>query len=200
MRFVKPRSSTVKYAAVIILTLPVLYGLDVVLENALAESAPLIAVYSLVMAPIGYFLKKRLDEKDERTRASQNLYTELNDTLNALDDDVPERLRMVKFKNARYLFVNRMLNHDFYDSLIFSGKINFLSVGVQQQTQDIFQKIKDHNIFLMKIKNMEENLCQTDDIGQQIQRYYAALERTEGELVREIPKLKNKLKEEFKIH
>ena len=101
----------------------------------------------------------------------------------------------------KYYFVNRMLNHDFYDSLVFSGKINFLPTRIQQQTQDVFQLIKDHNSFIRSIRDIEDNVGSAEDISSKTKRYYEALHRAEVELLAErgIPSLKTKLKKEFKI-
>ncbi len=51
--------------------------------------------------------------------------------------------------------MNRDLNHDFYDSLIFSGQINFLEPSLQQQVQDTFKRIKKHNEYLEITKKWE---------------------------------------------
>lgn len=101
----------------------------------------------------------------------------------------------------KYYFVNRMLNHDFYDSLVFSGKINFLPTRIQQQTQDVFQLIKDHNSFIRNIRDIEDNVGSAKDISSKTKRYYEALHRAKVELLAErgIPSLKTKLKKEFKI-
>lgn len=43
--------------------------------------------------------------------------------------------------------MNRRLNHDFYDSLASSGKLNFLERGLQQAVQDAFRMVKMHNAY-----------------------------------------------------
>lgn len=50
----------------------------------------------------------------------------------------------------------RSLNHNFYDSLIYSGKINFLDPSLQQPVQDIFKRIKMHNKYVDATLEMAE--------------------------------------------
>lgn len=94
-----------------------------------------------------------------------------------------------------------MLNHDFYDSLVFSGRINFLPTPIQQQTQDIFQKIKDHNLFLKKIREIEYSTDSYDILSSKTRRYYEFLHKLEVDLLAGdgIILLKEKLEKEFKI-
>lgn len=157
----------------------------------------------MVWAPLAYFLKKKQSENGERTRASRNLYTELDNTLNALNEkEYPDSFKMVEFKDGKkYFFITRMLNHDFYDSLVFSGRINFLPTPIQQQTQDIFQKIKDHNLFLKKIREIEYSTDSYDILSSKTRRYYEFLHKLEVDLLAGdgITLLKEKLEKEFKI-
>ena len=97
--------------------------------------------------------------------------------------------------------MNRMLNHDFYDSLVFSGKINFLTTDIRQKTQDMFQLIKDHNSFIRSIRDIEDRAGLGEDIRPKTMVYYKALSRVEGDLLAEscIPPLKTKLEKEFKF-
>ena len=164
----------------------------------------LITILSIVGAPIAYFLNQNSKEKErktenekERNRPSKNLFTELNDTLEALNGS--EYLTKIKINDNEFYFVRNTLNHDFYDSLINSGKINFLKSELQQPIQDIFQRIKDHNSHMMKIRSIEDNANQNENIDLKTARYYKILEKTESRLLVEIPKMKSKLKNEFKI-
>ncbi|ABK76970.1 hypothetical protein CENSYa_0334 [Cenarchaeum symbiosum A] len=52
---------------------------------------------------------------------------------------------------GRVLEVGKMpmaFNHDFYDSMISSGMINFLEPQLQQSIQNLFRIIKSHNNYL----------------------------------------------------
>lgn len=170
-------------------------------DSGLGNLASLVTILSLGIAPTWYFLKKHQDEKDERSRASKNLYTELDDALDGLDYKKHSKdFKDVLLKNGNVVkFMNRALNHDFYDSLVFSGKINFLPPKIQQTVQDTFQRIKDHNFYIRKIRDIEDNAFPKEDISPKTTRYYEMLDKTEVDLLDEIPKIKEKLKEEFKI-
>lgn len=172
-------------------------------EDLFGRLAPFITSVTVALALFVYFLKTKHSEYSERTRASRNPYTELNNTLDALDEkSYPDSFREVEFKcGQKYYFMNRMLNHDFYDSLVFSGKINFLPTEIQQKTQDAFQLIKDHNSFIRSIRNIEDSACPDEDISSKTKRYYKELDRVEAELLDEngIPLLKTKLEKEFRI-
>ena len=193
------------YGAVLVVSFLVfLFTWDFAAEGDFFDRlAPFMTSISVALAPFVYFLKTKRNENNERTRASQNLYTELDNTLNALDEKAhPDNFKMVEFEGRKkYYFINCMLNHDFYDSLVFSGKINFLPTGIQQQTQDVFQMIKDHNSFIRSIRDIEDNAGLDEDASPKTERYYEALHKVEVDLLAErgIPSLKTKLEKEFKI-
>ncbi len=170
-------------------------------ENALTNLAAVVTILSLGISSILYFVKRWHDTSTEKRRASKNLYTELDDALDGLDEKIyTNDLRKIKLNDKDYAyFMNRRLNHDFYDSLIFSGKINFLKSELQQSVQDIFQIIKDHNFYLKKIRDIEDNARVGDDISSITKRYYEQLDKDEKSLLERIPKMKEKLKKEFKI-
>ena len=125
----------------------------------------------------------------------------MNDALDGLDvEKHGDDFRKVCLQNKQEVyFMNRALNHDFYDSLIFSGKINFLPTTIQQPAQDTFQKIKDHNSLIRKIRDMEDDANMDEDISKKTDRYYEMLSKVEEELLDNIPTVKEKLEEEFNI-
>lgn len=175
---------------------------DYMWENEfLSKWASIVTMISLGISPVVYFWKKRQDSIDERSQASKNLHIELNDALDGLNEERHTRdLRKAKIPNGEeYYFMNRMFNHDFYDSLVFSGKINFLPPEIQQSTQDTFQKIKDHNNHLRKIRDIENDAKEEEDVSKKTERYYKMLDKIEKELLSGIPAVKEKLAEEFKI-
>ncbi|MCE2508410.1 MAG: hypothetical protein J4G04_03795 [Nitrosopumilaceae archaeon] len=198
-------SAIIVYGAILVVALGLfLFMIDLTLEEGLFDRlAPFITSVTVALAPFVYFLKTKHNENSERTRASRNLYTELNNTLGALDEKShPDNFMVVEFEDGKkYYFMNRMLNHDFYDSLVFSGRINFLPTGIQQKTQDAFQLIKDHNSFIRSIRDIEDRAGPAEDVTPKTKRYYEALDRVEAELLAEsgIPSLKAKLEKEFKI-
>ena len=174
--------------------------------DLLGKWASLITILSVIGIPMAYFSnltkkdeEKKQKENDERDRASRNLFGELNDTLNALDENQHHDLKKVEIQNNEFYFTNRAFNHDFYDSLIFSGKINFLKPELQQPIQDIFQRIKDHNFYIRRIRDIEDKAKTNEDISLKTLRYYKILSEDEEILLEDIPNMKIKLKEEFAI-
>lgn len=150
---------------------------------------------SLVATPVFYFLQKAHNNRDERSRASGSLYLELDDALNGLDERKYGDLRTVKVYNRSIYFMNRLLNHGFYDSLISSGKITFIRPRLQQPIQDIFQKIKQRNEILYKVRDLQ-------DSGSQITSAYAhyeSLAEYEEQLITTIPNIMRELEREYNI-
>lgn len=75
--------------------------------------------------------------------------------------------------------MSKSLNHDFYDSLISSGKINFLEPDLQQPMQNTFKRIKMHSEFLAITKRMRD--LQTDgSVPKPAYQYYEWMDKREG--------------------
>ena len=91
--------------------------------------------------------------------------------------------------------MNRSLNHDFYDSLISSGKINYLEPRLQQPVQDIFKRIKMHNEFLDIVIHTTN---QDNFVPKNTYKYYDWMDESEVILKKEIPIMLQNLKEHFK--
>lgn len=172
-------------------------------ENLFNKFAPFIASVAIALAPFTYFVRKKRAENSERAHTSENLYMELDNALNALDEEkYPNDFKVVEFlDDKRYFFMNRMLNHDFYDGLVSSGKTDFLPTKTQHRIQDMFQMIKDHNAFIRTIREIEDRAQPGEYIPLKTMKYYEALEKIEIELLVScgIPKLKEKLEEWFKL-
>lgn len=133
---------------------------------------------------------------DERTRVSKNLYGELKDTLNTLEwrrNEDKDPGMEVKIDGQRYTFTNQFLNRDVYDSLIRSGKINFLKYELQQQVQNIFTMIKRHNEY---VQVTGYNISQPDEL-KKFAPHYKMMERYEEDLLEHIPDVLEKLEKEF---
>lgn len=150
---------------------------------------------SLILAPGIYFLQKAYDRRDERSRASNSLYLELDDALNGPDEKNHDDLRRVRIKNRHIYFMNRLLNHGFYDSLISSGKITFVRPELQQPIQDTFQHIISRNEILYKIRELQESGAQADSAYP----HYKSLAGYEEYLINNIPNLMHELKKEYGI-
>ena len=165
-------------------------------ERDLVKVASIVTILSLVVTPSFYFTRKWHESHAERSRASQNLYIELEDTRDGLDTTKSNDLKKVRLgKCEEVYFMNRMFNHDFYDSLVFSGKINFVTPKLQQRIQDVFHNIKDHNYCLHKIRELEDEGSGGD--AAEAARYYRKLSNIDNALLDLIPKIMDKLKSEY---
>lgn len=163
----------------------------------LGKWASIVTMISLGLAPATYFWKKWQDAMDERIRASKNLHTELANTLNGLNEKQSSDFRHVKLPSDKKIeFMNKIFNHDFYDSLVFSGKINFLPPNLQQFTQNVFQKIEEHNYCIRKIREIESD-AEDEDVFKKTVRYYKLLDKIEGKLLSDIPTVMKKHEKVF---
>ena len=169
----------------------------------LRNLASLGTVISLGVASFAYIRKQRQNDREEKqdvARASRNLYNELDDTLVSLDRKTyKEHAYSFKINNKKEIFfMNRHLNHDFYDSLVFSGRINFLRPELQQQVQNIFTRIKAHNVYLDLVVKMQDE-AEGTDIPHKTYKYYEWMDKSEAELSKEIPDILKKLRRDFKL-
>jgi hypothetical protein len=174
-------------------------------KDLLTNWASLATIIALIAAPVKYFndVRKREEEKrrkeeDERSRISRNLYGELHDALDGLDEKKHatdfEVLQMTPKKDV--YFMNRFLNHDIYDSLINSGKINFLTYELQQEVQDIFSMIKRHNYYLTLTSEIQDR---EKTITESAYAYYETMDKYERQLLENIPDIMAKLKKDFRF-
>ena len=174
--------------------------------DPLLEIAPLVSlgasvatIATVVVSAFKYFQHKHA----ETARASQNLYLELKDTLTSLDGRLhPDNFYYVSMiVNGNYktaYFMDRSLNHDFYDSLIYSGKINFLDPPLQQRVQDIFKRIKIHNEYIDVVRRMTEHNDNAMPIA--AYKYCEWMDNTEKHLQQELPKMLESLQACFKMN
>ena len=164
-------------------------------DEQIVKWTSIITIVSVILSPAVYFWKRYQDMKDEQDRVSRNLYEELNDALDGLDDE-KYQINMVKitYKNKDYYFMNRDLNHDIYDSLVSSGKINFLPYKVQQTIQDIFKRIKQHNDYSTYIMRQYEK---TNTIGAETIKYLKQIDSMGREIPKEICKIKEKFERDL---
>ena len=176
-------------------------------ENTLVSRlASLGGAVTLAVLPIAFFAKRFRDGRNERSKVSSTLYRELQDTLNSLDaDKYPNDAYSFKINNNRDVyFMNRFLNHDFYDSMVFSGKIVFLRSDMQQDIQNIFNQIKRHNEYLSlvdKINNDDADEDEEDNyISKKSHKYYIWMDEHEQILLKKIPKILKNLEDDFRIN
>ena len=131
----------------------------------LGKWAAAVTVLSVVGSPIAYFAKLNEKERDLRRREERgrksvlnNLCWEMNDTLDALDTS--HYLMRANRGTKSVTFTNQFLNHGVFDGLVFSGKTGFLMTAPQQQTQDIFQRVKYHNQYLQRVTELQNESSQ----------------------------------------
>lgn len=157
--------------------------------------AAVVTTFSLTLAPIMYFVKQRHSDKTESQRVAAALYGELDNALSGLDPDKHTDLRAVDIRGRTIYFMSRLFNHDIYDSLVNSGKITFVDAKIQQDVQDVFQHIRDHNGALVRIREMEES-------GRDHSRahhLYLKLGDSERVLLNSIPAVMRNLKETYSV-
>ena len=153
-----------------------------------------VTIISLPIAVPAYFIQRYYDEHSEKKRATNNLCRELQDTLEGLNMKLhKEDLISFKVPNGKTFFhINRTLNHDFYDSLVFSGKINFLQPELQQSVQNVFNQIKMHNEYTDFIrKNIEKH--PNNIFPKYMYKYFEWLQNNETKLLNVIPIIIKKL-------
>ena len=159
--------------------------------------AAIVTIFSLIISPVVYFIKRWSNERSERRRASGNICRELKDTLEALEDKkfTYDALSFKTSDDKEVFFMNRFLNHDFYDSLISSGKINFLEPDLQQQIQSIFKRIKKHNEYLSLAEKIM--VGKPEQIPKEIYEYYIWMDGIEEVLSKDIPIMIKRLEVKF---
>lgn len=191
------RTSGALVAVVILVTVATAYYWESLwCRDCLGELASLVTLFALGVAPLWYLLRKAMDRRDELTTISSGLYLELADARDGLDVGKHGDLRAVKMADGtNACFMRRMFNHDVYDSLIHSGRINAVKVEFQQQAQDVFQLIKDHNYSLRKVRDLENGTSDRNILA----GYYLHLSKTDSNLRRRIPALMSTLKKEYRV-
>lgn len=165
-------------------------------EQAIGNLASIATMSAVIYSVIRYFQNRDKDRK----QASKNLYLELKDTLNSLDgqkhksDSYSVGIKNEKGENVEVYFINRDFNHDVYDSMVFSGRINLLEPELQQPIQDIFKRIKMHNKFLAATREMG---TLDDPVPKESHPYYEWMDKNEIRLKDEIEDMLEKLRGSF---
>ncbi len=188
------------------------YGLTAIFLFGIKDYIPLdtiayiATILSLILVPSLYFLDARRVKQDERTRASKNLYGELGNTQCELEwrenkEVSADEVIILKVGTSdgveKYVVTNKFLNHDVYDSLISSGRINFLRYELQQQVQNIFKMIKQHNQYLQSIRDITNQDLIEREKTKLLPPYYKIAVSHEQDLLDQIPDIMKKLVKEF---
>ena len=163
----------------------------------------IITIISLSGSPLVYFLKKHHEKNIEKNRASLNLCEELNDAYLTLKGKKKFDKKILNY-GIEYEIYCVLLNHDVYDSLIFSGKFNYLDYKFQQSIQDIFSKIKDRNLYIQKLADYEDLISIKKNTKEELkasqQKYACLILNIDKCLLNDLPEIMSKLYSEFKIN
>ena len=91
-----------------------------------------------------------------------------------------------------------VIHYDMYDSLIFSGKIQLLDNAMQQEIQNVFRMIKEHQEHIHHILLLtDQSKIHNTDIVKITNPYYELIAKYELTMEQLIPKIMKKLKENF---
>ncbi len=169
-------------------------------ESTLSIVASWVTILSLAAAPPVYFIQRWHNHRSETKRASNNLCRELQDTFEGLNMEIykQDSICFTIPNGQSFFYMNRTLNHDFYDSLVFSGKINFLQPELQQPIQNIFNQIKTHNEYIKLIREISERFP-NKDLPEYSYRYFEWLENNEIKLLKDIPSTITMLEKKFHL-
>lgn len=190
-------------AIVVVVSISTVVLIGLVASLGIAELIGLVASIATIDAVLGSAIKYFRYKNAETDRASKNLYLELEDALKSLDadsflDDVYNtKITDRDGSEKKVYFMARSLNHDFYDSLIHSGKINFLDPSLQQPIQDIFKRIKMHNQYVDIVLGMAED--RDGLVPPKAYKYCVWMEDAEKRLQKELPKTLQSLQAHFKM-
>lgn len=164
--------------------------------STIERIAAVVTIFSLILSPGYYFVKRWHSDRAEGERAATAVYTELADAHSSLDPDRHRDLRVVELPDqTKAHFMSRLLNHDVYDSLVNSGKITFIAAGLQQDIQDVFQHVKDHNTLLRKVRKMQE----AGGEHPRALHLYRSLGDSDDALRRSLPRAMRKIEAEYAI-
>lgn len=154
-------------------------------RDSLSLVTNVVTILGIAGSPLYYFIKKHLESRSDKRRALESIFNELDDGELALTKDHHRRVTK-EYNGRKYEFVAAFLNHDVYDSLIYSGRINHLDVKIQQTIQDVFAKIKDRNSYVKKIIELEESVnvgkATYEGVSMPASRYCDLVVKYEGEI------------------
>ena len=171
------------------------FGIDMGI-SLVASFGPILTI---AVSAILYFSHK----KTETATTAENLYRELEDTLAGLDEEIfPNDFYNTSIKDRTggsraVCFMNRKFSHDSYDSLIYSGRINFLDPPLQQRVQNTFKRIKTHNKYIDMVRDMVER---NNGVVPAAAHYYCEwMDDAEKHLQQELPAMLQTLRAHFKL-
>ena len=153
---------------------------------------------AVVIAPLTYVIKRWLTNKAEKKTISESLYVELQDSIQSLKGAAKRQVMEIEVEGETMYYTLASLHYDMYDSLIFSGKIQLLDKTIQQEIQDVFRIIKEHQDYLRYTFLLrDQSKIHNADIDKITDSYYAMIAEDELKIEQLIPKIMKKLKENF---
>lgn len=182
-------------------------GLEAVLGVFdLDRDLAIITAGGVVLAPVAWAIKRVLNGYKVKKIVAKGICAELDDTVEALGDASrhprvektiidPESTSTIKTcKKIRCTLT--FLNHDAYDSFLYSGHLTAIDANLVQKVQNVYQLIKYHNKWLEHLMPLLDRESETGEPNLVVtSTYYSILDEYELELLRDIPSLKKNLLE-----
>lgn len=180
--------------------LPAIQALVYFGHVGLHDAASHIAITVAVTAPVAYFYKDIRGERAEERRKEEE-EDRITEGVIIGPEDAVDAMDRTRYGNDAFSFVvdgrevffmNRDLNHDLHDSMVFSGKLYLVGRGSHQKVQDAYALIKNHNACLALSKELamskdEQSLKRADAL-------YKELDAMEKRISKEIPELVRELR------
>ncbi|ABK76854.1 hypothetical protein CENSYa_0211 [Cenarchaeum symbiosum A] len=132
--------------------------MDMIFEYIFPNFSEFIASITLIISTatiVGSAVKYFHDKDMEKVMTSRNLYAEMKNGRDTLEDKnalIECNITLDdEGRDSDYYFKKMLLNHDIYDSAIYSGIINSLETKLQQSIQDIFRIVKRRNEYIVQV-------------------------------------------------
>ena len=120
----------------------------------------------------------------------------MEDALDSLDrKKYPNTAISFELENGDEVFyMRRVFNHDYYDSLVFYGRLDEIKSSLIQPIQDIFSTIKGHNEYLTRAMTIEDINLDTP-VPLAAITYFIWMDKHEKIILKTIPEIIKKLQD-----
>lgn len=158
----------------------------------------------VVGAPAAWAIKRWWNGRQIKKTVAKGLCAELEDTVRALGETSrhrqlektiidPESMSAIKTCKKIHCTLT-FLNHDAYDSFLYSGHLMALDAGLVQEVQNVYQLVKYHNKYLKHLMPLLDRESETGEVNLTgTSTYYNILDKYESNLLETIPPLKKSL-------
>lgn len=159
----------------------------------LDDTASAVTIVLFVASPSAYAVRVLWNRNEEKKRALGIAYRELGNAWDGLDREkyASSVVRFVTRGGEDAYFMRRKLNHDLYDSLVFTGKLALISRWLQQLVQDAYSLIKMHNDGVIQLQRLSYETKQ--ELPEEALPICESLRDIEEELRVLIPKILGRL-------